>query len=177
MDYERFKEIAQEHGLTVMGLTGSFNGYPEPEKGFFAYGVADCNHAKRIAEEHGLVVYKARWKDGWGYATAQGEADGELQIAAEWLGDGYEVIDDGVDDDILGHYGYDTEERMRRCEGEMYEARVEAWEEIMRVSESIDFSRYVMVLCERRFHEKMSKCHFDFDTEHIAVGVAYLWEE
>jgi len=174
MNYKRFEEIAQEHGLVTMGLAIPSNKGIYAIRGHFAYNVESYAHAKKIAKKHELAVYKAEWQDGWGYAVTKGGISEGLDITSEWFGDNYEVLTSRLDDNILDYYGCNTTEELLKCGERTYEMKMSWYSKVMKMSRNTDFSKYVVVLHDKRFQGRMNRCHFSFDGRHVAVGVAYL---
>jgi len=91
---DSFKEEAESTGLTLMGLTGASNGYPDPDLGWFAFGFKTIDEAKEFAEKFNCEVSEAEWRDGWGYAHYLCDTDEPFNVTSEWYGDDYRICEE-----------------------------------------------------------------------------------
>ena len=60
---EKFKTQANSSGLSLMGVTSSNNGYPEPDLGYFAKGFNSFKDAEEFAKENGGTIIKCTWME------------------------------------------------------------------------------------------------------------------
>ena len=180
---ENFKNEADRQSLSLMGLTGSANGYPEPDLGWFAYGFASIEEAEKFAGETGGEICLGQWRDGWGYAHYQGMTWKHLGApSADWFGDDYRILDSEPKlEEFADFFGYASENEMIEHEeaAEVNEKKV-AYEELISSCKAYaDFESQVVVLCGNDYYEALNREPMSFyhDTRHLAVGVAWLWDE
>jgi len=176
---DSFKEKAALQGLTLIGLTGSSNGYPEPDLGWFAYGFENIDEAKEFAKKFDCEVSEAEWRDGWGYAHYLCDTDEPFNVTSEWYGDDYRIIK-STPNYLWIEEGYETEREMIDDLGSEYDELSKKRAELIDDLEgNVDFEKENAVLCCNEYYEAISKqpMSFSYDTQNQAVGVAFFFDE
>lgn len=182
-DLNNFVKEAQSLQLTVVGLTASRSGYPNPDLGYFVHGFSSWSELESFAGITGCTPHLSLWKDGWKNVYSKGVADEYTlgTISSDWYGQDYDVLFSKISDQKYVRWcGYDSWEQMVAYEGESYTAnKKEHYQELQEVSEGIDFKTHCIVLYCLEYVDVQPKnpLTFTHDTIHKALGVAWLWSE
>ena len=100
MTREKCYDLAEQHGLDIVSVTESSNGYPKNVR-LALIGFDNFDQAEDVANANDLTIVSLYKRDGWNIWAEQGAAWGPIKLGAEDYGEDYMSFDSSWDEDDL----------------------------------------------------------------------------